>query len=341
MRNIEKVAVCLLISTVFMMPISAMRYEISSSDYTDTIGLKHTALTYKDSQSELKWMIAGDSIRCLHSYWLHVPPSYDGLEAIPLVMVLQGSYPFNWNDPFGSFRQSISVVENQTKFSEKADEEEFIVVYPNAKLFFHHIESGDVTKFDYNYDWTPPLELGYIDDIGFIRALIDKMKQEYTVDSNRIYVTGFSAGALMTYSIGAHLSDDVAAIASVAGAIGGRLDENNQFSYIPTPENPVSVITLHGTNDRGLPYEESEHYVSVNESISFWVEHNGCDSIPETNMSESGMTIRRTYANGNDETEVILYTLIGLDHRWPVVRYNCEILATEVIWDFFESHPKQ
>ena len=86
-------------------------------------------------------------------------------------------------------------------------------------------------------------------------ALIDKMKQDYTINSSRIYVTGISDGGFMSYSIGAYLSDTVAAIAPVAGTIGARFGEDEPFYHIPTPENPVSVIAFHGTNDSLVPYE--------------------------------------------------------------------------------------
>ena len=56
---------------------------------------------------------------------------------------------------------------------------------------------------------------------------------------------------------------------------------------------------------------------SVNESIAFWVEHNGCNPTPEIYTSASGKIIRRTYTNGEKGTEVILYTTVGGDHWWP------------------------
>jgi polyhydroxybutyrate depolymerase len=228
-----------------------------------------------------------------------------------------------------------------TEFSKKADEKGFIVVYPNAKLMPYNPQSGEKYVYDFNYGWIPSLGWKYIDDIGFIRALIDKMKKEYTINSSRIYVTGFSAGGEMSHSIGAYLSDEVAAIAPVSGTIGGRANENNSFSYIPSPNNPVSVIVLHGTADSSIPYEGNSLYISVNESISFWVEHNGCNPTPEIHWSASGKTIQRTYTNGENGTEVVLYSLVGFPHGWPFISLISEIKATDLIWDFFAAHPKQ
>ena len=108
-------------------------------------------------------------------------------------------------------------------------------------------------------------------------------------------------------------------------------------------KNPVSVITFHGTNDSNIPYDGSSIFVSVNESISFWVEHNGCNLEPEINISESGRIIKRTYINGTNYTEVVLYTTVGGGHWWPGSNDDLiqEISATDCIWDFFENHPKK
>lgn len=301
----------------------------------------------QSGNTDLKFMIAGESLRCLRSYWLHVPPSYNGSEAVPLVIVLHGGTDFILKNPLWFFRSSW--MDNYTGFSAKADEEGFIVVYPNAKLLLQ------VPAYGFDPEYSPAWIYKFIDDVGFIHDLIDKMEQEYTINSSRIYVAGFSIGGVMSYSLGAYLSDTFAAIAPVAATIGYRGSEDDPFYYIPTPTNPVSVIAFHGTNDSSdIPYNGSLFSISVNESISFWVEHNGCNHIPEINTSASGKIIRRTYTNWKNGTEVLLYTTVGGDHWWPGNHWNFalsapwwlsdtiqEISATDLIWDFFEAHPKQ
>ena len=290
----------------------------------------------------LNYMIAGKGLRSLRSYWLHIPPSYQGSEPVPLVIVLHGSTRFDVSNPTLFFHSCF--IETYTDFSEKADEEGFIVVYPNAKLVLLDPLLKVGLLYEYNFGWYPSWQNKLVDDIGFIDDLIDKIEQKYTINSSRIYATGMSAGAFMSYSVGAYLSDEVAAIAPVAGAIGGRSKENEPFYYTPTPEHPVSVITFHGTADENVPYNGSELFVSVNTSISFWMEHNGCNPIPDINISESGKIIRETYTDGTNGTEVVLYTTIGGDHLWPGNKIHDpihEISATDLMWEFFETHPKQ
>ena len=52
---------------------------------------------------------------------------------------------------------------------------------------------------------------------GFISALIDSLTADLNIDTTRVYATGMSNGAFMTYTLGCELSDRIAAIAPVAG----------------------------------------------------------------------------------------------------------------------------
>jgi len=334
-KKIIGIFVCMLLITTCVVPVMGelINLKKSSNDIS----------RLASSTTSLEFMFAGKPPRNFRTYWLHVPSSYDGSEAVPLVIVLHGSTGFSLRYPFWFFRSSW--MEEYTEFSIKADEEGFIVVYPNAKFDFY------TRGFDYNYgeDYNGPPK--FVDDIGFLRALIDKMKQGYMINSSRIYATGISDGGGLSYVVGSIFSDTVAAIAPAAGSISGG--SGADFYHIPTPANPVSVIVFHGTNDSLSPYEGGGDYnvSSVNESVAFWVEHNGCDPTPEIYTSPSGKIIRRTYTNGEKGTEVILYTTVGGEHWWPGNPYTSgtpwlidtirEISATDLIWEFFEAHPKQ
>jgi len=40
-----------------------------------------------------------------------------------------------------------------------------------------------------------------VDDVGFISALIDKMLDDYNISPDKVYVTGMSNGAFMSYRL--------------------------------------------------------------------------------------------------------------------------------------------
>lgn len=274
------------------------------------------------------------------TYVLDLPSSYDSSNSYPLVIVFHGG---------GGNAKSIRDV---TNFSMRAEEEDFIVLYPDG--------SG---KLDRKLlSWNCEFCCGYalennIDDIGFIRALIEYLQEQYNIDESMIYATGLSNGGIMSYYVGAALSDIFAAVAPVAAQIGGQASEQEILWHVPEPEYPVSVLAINGMNDSRVPYDGGQpennntkvySWMSTNESISFWVEQNQCDTFPKRNISKSGNIIIDTYLGGRNDTEVQLISIVNGNHSWPGGKKGWdhgdnptkEINATDVIWDFFKTHPK-
>ena len=275
------------------------------------------------------------------TYMIHVPRSYDGVEPVSLVVVFHGGG--------GNGRN----IQETSDFNKKADDEGFIVVYPQG--------SG---KFDnFLLTWNVGFCCGYayenqIDDIRFVRVLIEDIKSRYVINDSRIYATGISNGGMMTYRIGAELEDIFAAITPIAASIGGQATEQEIIWRIPEPTEPVSAIIFHGMNDTRVPYgggrptandtKGAYNYVSVNESIAFWVEHNRCSNMPSRNISASGNVICDVFTDGDNDTDVVLYTIVDGGHTWPGGRQGRkegdiptdEISATDLMWDFFKEHPK-
>ena len=264
------------------------------------------------------------------AYLLHLPPAYDGKHLLPLVIVLHGG----GGNAEGAIRM--------TGFNQKADKEGFVVVYPNGsgrlKTRLLTWNSGNCCGY--------ALDSG-VDDVGFIRALIDELKKTRAVDPQRVYATGISNGGMMTYRLACELSDKIAAIAPVAGALNL---ENCQ------PTRPVSVIIFHGTADEhvlyngGEPIRRADTHIRVDKpvsyAVSFWVKHDGCTETPR--RTEKGTIRTEIYTGGKDGTEVVLYTINRGGHAWPGGHSYLlgdeptkEISATDLMWDFFMRHPKK
>jgi polyhydroxybutyrate depolymerase len=265
------------------------------------------------------------------SYILHIPPGYDDKTEMPLAIVLHGG---------GGNAENIM---KTTDFSTRADNAGFIVVYPNGTGRFSNVL----------LTWNAGNCCGYaldnnVDDVAFIRALIDDLLIRLAVDPRRIYATGMSNGGMMCYLLACQLSDKIAAIAPVAGAM--EMD-----SCYPT--QPVSVIIFHGTADEhvlyygGEPLKQADNHPRVDRPVSyavnFWVKANDCLPVPQKEVT--GDIIRETYSGGKNNTEVVLYTIVDGKHAWPGGKPGWfggdeptqEISATNVIRDFFASHPKQ
>jgi polyhydroxybutyrate depolymerase len=263
------------------------------------------------------------------SYILHIPPSYNGSQAAPLVL---------------SFHGGGGNAENEMRlsgFDSLADEKGFIVVYPN----------GTGRLGDKILTWNGGTCCGYaaannIDDVGFVRALVTDLQTTVTIDAKRIYATGLSNGGILAYRLACDASDLIAAIGPVSGT---------QNIAPCNPSQPVSVIHFHGTADEHLPYNggvgdkslAGVPFASVKDTMDFWLNFDQCPTMPQT---ESFADIQHdTYANCSNGSGVELYTIIGGKHAWPGSdgpgwpggdQPSQTISATKLIWDFFAAHPK-
>lgn len=267
----------------------------------------------------------------LRGYLLHLPPHYKSSESMALVVVLHGGGGDAWS------------AEEMTGFSELADQEGFVVVYPNGTGMFPRKlltwNAGHCCGYAMDND---------VDDAGFIASLLDRLKAELALDPKRIFLAGISNGGMLVYRLACLYSDRIAAIAPVAAAM------NNEACM---PRDPVSVIAFHGTADRRVLYDGGVPEVpwdvheredkSVSYAMNFWVARNGCAGKPW--RTENRKFAVDTWEEGAAGTEVVLYTIKDGGHAWPggkPWRYRMDepttdVVATKAMWDFFKTHPKK
>ncbi|AQQ09100.1 esterase, PHB depolymerase family [Sedimentisphaera cyanobacteriorum] len=274
-------------------------------------------------------------------YRVYVPASARTTEAIPVVIAFHGG----GGNPDSMIRLS--------GVNAKSDEAGFIVVYPYG--------SGRNPKRGLTFNGGGCC--GYakrknVDDITFVRAILDDLNGVASVDSERIYATGISNGAIMAYYVASELSDRIAAIAPVAGPM--MTDKCN-------PTRPVSVIHFHGTADELAPFNGGRgkgtsnvpafmrpEFFSVEHSINCWVEANGCKRkptiTPMPDTADDGMRVtRKVWGGGKNGSEVVLYEIEGGGHTWPgrepTVKFlgksTKDISANDLMWEFFQKHTRK
>lgn len=248
------------------------------------------------------------------TYLLHVPSGYAATAPLPVVFVLHGA------------TQSAASAERMSGMSAKADQNHFIAVYPSGTGRLPTWNSGNCCAY---------ATRNRVDDVGFLRALLAKLEGEYPVDRKRIYFTGISNGAMMSYRMACEMAGQVAAIAPVEGAL--NVDCH--------PSEPVSVLIFHGTADRIVPFDGGASGFprrtdnSVANAVNFWVKRDACAGSPEHNAT-SEVHIDR-YSRCRQGTAVALYAIQGGHHMWPGLAISGNsIPATDLIWSFFAAHPK-
>ena len=126
-------------------------------------------------------------------------------------------------------------------------------------------------------------------DIGFVNALIDSVTSKYNIDSDRIYVCGFSNGGEFSYELMCGLSNKIAAF----GSVGGNFIINEKRSCNINREIPL--IHIHGTKDRLAKYNGYKGYfLSTIDSVNFWAKHNQLDKMVVENIKDNHKKDRTT-----------------------------------------------
>jgi len=258
-------------------------------------------------------------------YVRHEPTGLDPATPAPLVLVLHGR------------GGNGAIAERMYDMNDLADTYDFVVAYPDA------LGDPPTWNADFLHQRAEP------DDVGFIRALVEQEARTRPIDAARTFACGYSSGAMMTYALAAEASDLFPAVGIVAGTIGVQ-GRSGMASTVRTPPRPISVIHVHGTDDELVPYNGGSQrgpagFVSVADSVRFWVAHNGCDPTPTT--EQRGPSRRETYAGGQDGADVTLWTVQGGGHTWPKptsppapAGTMAGISATDLIWAFFQAHPR-
>jgi polyhydroxybutyrate depolymerase len=273
--------------------------------------------------------------RLSRSYIVHVPPRLDSHRKVAAVLMLHGAG--------GNAEEA----EYYTGFDDESDEEGFVVAYPNATLPFSNLAHGRYSNPALWHERTGAGKLAqrHRDDIEFISTVIDELERHYSADPNRIYITGFSNGASMTFSLGLNLSNRLAAIAPVSGQLlnaRGALDYPLPLLFIIGDEDPIHFI-----EGDDLAFTDPEEDTPVMKTLISWKQMLGCGSRKVEQVSP-GVT-RMVFHDCSRGGEVVTYTVAGLGHVWPggpsmnsrfLGHPSCKLLATDVIWQFFKAHPR-
>lgn len=293
-------------------------------------------------------------------YLVHIPESYDKNKKTSLVMVFHGGGGNARKGPeyFG--------------LNSKSDKEGFIVVYPEGskkEVFGKTFAAwnagrccGDALKSN-------------IDDVGFVSKMINKMKADFSIDDKRIFATGMSNGAQMSYRLACELSEEIAAIAPSGSQ--GTFDDCHPKRHVPVlhiqgKADPCSLYeggdcggcASKFWNEIGIPVDyENWKCVSIPDYIEQWRTRNGCLEKTDVIFQNKGATCV-AYKGCQDGADVELCTIESLGHNWAgrtsysldacdlrpngkicsswkknVGSLNQDLVANDQIWEFFKKHP--
>jgi polyhydroxybutyrate depolymerase len=272
----------------------------------------------------------------LERYYLVFTPNHPK-QPMPAVLVLHAGG--------GSARR----MERRTRFNELAAKEGFVVIYPES-IGGNWNDGRDCSSIRAQRE--------NIDDVRFVRLLVDVVAKQHNIDRSRVFATGASNGAMLSHRLAAEASALICGIAPVVGGMAPAIAEQFQ------PEFPISILIIQGDSDPIVAIDGGDVIVdqgekrgkvmSTKEVIAKYCERN----------ANLGDPVRTTLdANPNDRTSVEIakypdapggqkvwfYLVKGGGHAWPggkphlreafLGETSQDFSATEVIWDFFKGCP--
>jgi poly(3-hydroxybutyrate) depolymerase len=253
---------------------------------------------------------------------MFVPSGYTSGTAMPLVFALHG----------GSGDASVMYAPDKRIVSH-AEHDGFIAVFPNGLPRPNQPHS-------HNYFWDDPINQSYM------AFLMDEISARYTIDTSRIYFIGFSGGAKLIYNLAGDplFSPRIAAIATVAGAIGGKPVEPAAAPWTiidpsVTGGTPMPAYLVQGANDRHFPltggFDHVGEWILVGfeTKVAIWRHFTAAHAESTYPGMLPPNVDARTWNNPDSGHNVVAVVDEGLAHHWP----HWDLMGE--LWRFFQAMP--
>ena len=258
-------------------------------------------------------------------YLVHVPKSYRD-RPTAMLLALHG----------GGGSADYQADDSQYKLISKSEQAGFIAVFPNG----YSRLGGALATWNAGACCAGAVR-NNSDDVGFIREVIHRVERQVSIDPKRVFATGMSNGAMMSWRLACE-APEIRAIAPVEGT-------DNTASC--RPAHPVPVIEFHSVNDEmmnfnGGPGPDSftqVNFISVPATQAKWVQLNNADPAPKRVLTVDGAHCDLHPAKPGGAPVELCVTETG-GHSWPGggtqqgrKQPSMAISANDLMWSFFSS----
>lgn len=206
------------------------------------------------------------------------------------------------------------------QFDRLADQYRFAVVYPDGY---------DNAWNDCRKAASTSAKVKNVDDVGFLRALVDHMQREHEIDTARVYAMGYSNGGQMAFRLIAEQPEMLAGLAIAGANLPQQEDLLCPFSQLVPP-----MMLVSGTADSIIPYNGGEvslfgrrnsgSVISSQSTAEFFAaqslaqEHHRAPSVKVTD----GTAVEMQTWSKNGHQRIVLYSIKGGGHVIPQTAYR-------------------
>jgi polyhydroxybutyrate depolymerase len=258
-------------------------------------------------------------------YLVHVPKSYRGAPT-PMLLALHG----------GGGNADSQADDSNYGLIGKSEQAGFIAVFPNG---YSRLPSGVFATWNAGA-CCGAAERNNADDAGFIRDVIRRVERQASIDPKRVFASGMSNGAMMTWRLACE-APEIRAIAPVEGT------DNTTACK---PAHPVAVIEFHAADDPTVPFNggvgagpSHTNFVSVSATQAKWVALDRADTGAKRVLTVPGAHCDLHPAKPGGAPVELCVTDTG-GHSWPGggsrqgrKQPSMAISADDLMWSFFSS----
>ena len=189
-----------------------------------------------------------------------------------------------------------------------------------------------------------PASLIGVDDVAFIRAMIDGAVQRNRLDAARVFVAGYSNGGFMAERVACELSSRIAGGASIAATFRDAMVARCR------PTHPMPFALFQGTADILVPYRGQLTLQGAREAFDQWGTYSDCrgpaltTALPDVDPYDGTRVNLTRSSRCRNGSEIRLYTIENGGHTWPDSDYTLTTLelglttrdidATTELWQF-------
>ena len=263
-----------------------------------------------------KWMPHASFDKPQKRLWaIYAPSDYDPEKAYPLVVVSHG------------FQCTYEYMLKNTEFWKIAEQRKFIAVFTqglphevtNYGLPRWRSDGHGVMRF---LGRKPDDRACYDSEIAYFRAVVKDVEKRYHVDESRIYCTGHSNGAAMTYALSMEMGDVFAASAQVGGAVP-------QFDSVKKmPKDHYRMPALSVMCEHDFVTDPDDQEKPLYKELLWRKVENGVKLTQEPFIVDNGYTVTHTWVNA-EAIPVVKYTL------YKDSIHSCHTGIAYYVWDEF------
>jgi polyhydroxybutyrate depolymerase len=246
----------------------------------------------------------------IRRWWTYIPSSYNPQNEYPLVIGMHGGS----NDAAAFIGDS--------RWREAAENYGLIVVFPMAYPCPLELMNWIPVPIWNQYTVSPNTAP---DDVSFILEVIARTKTAYSVDESRIFATGHSNGAGMTWRLGLDTPEALTAICPAGYTMGSIPDGAGAPDAL---EAPLPVWVFMGRYD-ALNADEFRQGNWNDRCLNYWAQLDSfVPDVLTTGYDGTGRYYTRTWTNGNDSVPIFRYSSVAeCPHIYQP--HECELVWEE------------